>query len=130
MTTKSKLIFIVIIIIIEFLIFKITQRDFLQIAEKANKEYPLIDKNSSFYGTIESIYNPPKLRSSPFFVRINFRKGMKCTLDTKGYALHHPGVAIRDVSRSGALLKKNANSDTVVIRYRGKVYKFLITEDD
>ncbi len=130
MTTKRKLVFLFIFIMIGFVIFKITQKDFLQIEEKALKDYPIINTNSSASGTIESIYNPPKLRSSPFFVRINFRDGLKYTFDTEGYALNHTGISIRDVSKSGALLEKRSNSDTVVITNNGKVYKFLITHDD
>jgi len=130
MTTRQKLFFVIAIIIAGSLIFKMTQRNFLQIEESANEEYPILDVGSSILGTVESIYNPPKFRTSPFFIRINFQEGFKSTLDTKGYALDHSDVAAREVCKDGALLKKEAGSDTVEIIYKEEVYRFLIYRDD
>lgn len=130
MTTKQALFFVIAIILAGSLIFKMTQRHYIQMEERANEEYPILDVSSSVLGTVESIYNPPKIRTSPFFIRINFQEGLKSTLDTKGYALNDSDIAVREICRNGSIVKKEANSDTVEIIYKEEVYKFLIYLDD
>lgn len=118
--------YLLVIVLAGFFIFKLTQREFRQIEETANSKYPKIDKLDSVSGTVKSIYNPPKLRSSPFLVRINFIESSNATLMTSGYSLNDSDISIRDVSRTGAFLKKKANSDTIEVNLEGEAYKFLI----
>lgn len=130
MTIKAKLFFVVVIILAGFLIFKATQREFREIEKKTSKEYPILEVTDSISGIVQSIYNPPKFRSSPFYVSINFREGLKYTLSTKGYALDYSDIAIREVCIDGTILKKEVNSDTVKIIFKEEIYKFLLLRYD
>lgn len=130
MAIKWKLFLVAAIILVGFLIFKASQIEFKEIEEKTNQEYPILELSDSISATIKSIYNPPKLRTSPFYVSVDFREGMQHTLSTKGYALRHSSIAIREVCVNGAALSKEAHSDTLEVTLKGEIYIFKLAEDD
>ncbi len=131
MTIRSKLLLVAIFGVLGgFLFIKLTQADFKRIADKLNKEYRFIAVTDSISGSVQGIHTPSKVRRSPFFVRLDFQEGFKYTLDTKGYALSHPDIAIGDVCKAGAALTKKANSDTVRVTYEDEVYSFLLIHHD
>ena len=64
------------------------------------------------------------------FARVIFKGDFKVSLDTEDNAIGYRDIFVRDVLVNGAIVEKEANSDTILVTYNGTIYNFLIDKDD
>lgn len=105
----------------------LTMRKDIRVEEETIKEYPVVRKDEAISGVIKNTYVPPKLRAIPDFVSCQLMDNSKFSLRVSGDAIEQK-VSLRDVCKSGYLVRKKDSSDTLIVLSsdRSKKYVFLI----
>lgn len=130
MSNKHKLIGFLGIVALGYFVINSRLKNFDTLKQEVKQQYPSIDFKSPIDGTVESVYRHPKLRSSPIYVNINFTEGFKNSLHTSGHALDNSDIYIRDLSESGTKIKKEPNSDTLIVFFKNDIFRFLLANDE
>lgn len=130
MSARNKVIGLAIIVLVGFLIFQISERNIRKKIEEVDKEFPRLEYSDTIYGEVSSIYNPPKTRSSPHFVRVIFKNGEKWTIYVNGQSSNSSEISLRKVLSSNAFMEKKINSDTIRIKSEEATFEFLLKQND
>ncbi|MEO1052977.1 MAG: hypothetical protein AAFX87_20245 [Bacteroidota bacterium] len=121
---KVILAIVIITAIILFLILSRLEND--RLIEKLDKEYSFeLNHQTILNDTISSTYYPDGWREDPEFRYVTLKGNKRIQIWAKSLERSEE-ANFKDVALAGALLFKDADSDTLKVKYKREVYNFIL----
>ncbi len=96
-----------------------------QMDEFLNREYPILLSQDSVNSIITSTFYPKGWRAGQIIHCIKLDDGRGFTVRTR-YNLSDENVYFGDIVKQGFILRKNPESDTIMVVGNNRVYKYII----
>lgn len=114
-------------LILSFAVLRIykTMKKYDDIEKQIKKEYTILSRQDSLNSTVLSTYYPEDWRGGEYIQNVRLQNGESYTIEIKRN-ITFSNVYFGEILRRGALLFKNAGSDTLKITVGNKEYEYLI----
>lgn len=129
---KVGILFSVLLIVMLFVVFALTDKIDKNNFENTLIEYPILSKQDSVHGMLESLYHLKgyAIRESDDLIHCQLVGGRKLSIMSEYNSKAVSGAVLAEVCKPGALLLKKRDSDTLSVYHENASYKFLIEERD
>lgn len=123
------MLFLVIVFLIAGLILYKNILEDNRIEKKISEEYKLLKTQNILNSTVLSTYYPARWRGWQDIQNIKFENGENYTIRIKTN-LTSEEIYFGEIVRKGIVLKKRANSDTLIVDLGDSEFKYLIFGDE
>jgi hypothetical protein len=104
-------------------------KEYDEIEEKIKNEYTVLLRQDSINSPVLSTYYPENWRGGEYIQNVKLQNGENYTIEIKRN-ITASNVFFGDILKKGAILYKNAGSDTLRVTVGDKEYEYLIFGDE
>jgi len=128
---ESHRIFIIIILFLTFVffLFNYTNKSAKEQITKLSNEYQYCELSDAYNNIVSRTYFPDNIRGEGYTQYITFENDKKVCIGIRT-GITSKSILFGDIIKTGALIKKNSYSDTLIVIVNRKVFKFLIYIDN